>query len=777
MIYLWFVFWYNSNTMAEKFKILSMGGSSKGLNIFKSSAYKEHEVGPMAQMFWIFRWNSAMWIICAIAFGFGFIVEHLLRYGWSPASLHWSGIFLHDMLFTFGMSVVAAVPGWIGRMLMQPDFASIVPLLPIIAFYFVADDTLSKEFNPHGKDIYDEKSSRKATADDIKKMGKNAWKTKQGLFAGFMMVLGYFKDGKNTKPLMMDETLSVLCVAPPGTGKTAGVVLPTIWECDNVSMIINDPKPELDVKSSGYRSTVGPVFIMNWAGQDDPDRGIYYPSWNPLSPEHVPFETEQRDLYVDTICKVLVPDATGSSADPHWAISGRAGLSGFIQYIVSKIERAKADDYFYSRLQSGEFNQEDANVLLEYYLQMSSNPNAYAAMGLLQRGELNAMNYVHVGTWRNIPDAWLGKEASFSMILDWLNASQLANAAQMEERRKQGDQMVALADPMKDVLEDAVNEAVEYAYAHRAVLELTQLANTPDKERGSILSTIMAGLGIFRNAAVRNRTSHSDFHFEDLRGMIDPRDGKMKPVSVYLSINMVDAQALNPITGIFIELMSNYLLVNTPDIISTSGKKLGPYPVLFVLDEMPKMQKLDAVIQGPDLGRGQQISYLIIGQDIHQIQEKYGADAAATIISTTAAKIIMRQNDLETATQFSKMIGNEIKKEIKKKKDKDGKETGETEEVTKEPKPLYSPMDIMTLEEGKQIVLFQGWYHRPIEANQERHFMLKNDIQKRLQAKYDMGRSAPMPEFLVPSHCRAMGYTGPIRFMDPATKTVKVLSE
>ncbi|MBP9999148.1 MAG: type IV secretory system conjugative DNA transfer family protein [Proteobacteria bacterium] len=756
--------------MVEKFNILSAGGSSKGLNIFKSTAYKEHEAGPMAQVFWIFRWNASMWLICAVAFTLAFVLEHMWRYGWSPATAHWAGLFLRDALHSGGMSVIAAVPGWFARALVRPDFPAIVPLLPIIVFYFVSDDTLTKEFNPHGSDIYDSKSSRKATADDIKKMGQN-WKNKEGLFNGFMMVLGYFKDGKKTKPLMLDETLSALCVAPPGAGKTAGVVVPTIVDCDNVSMIINDPKPELKQKTSAYRATVGPVFIMNWAGQDDPERGIFYPSWNPLSPEHVPFETEQRDLYIDTICKVLVPDAGGTSADPHWSISGRAGLSGFLQYIVSKIERAKADDYFYGRLQSGEFNQEDADVLLEYYLSMSSNPNAYAAMGLLQRGELNTMNYVHVGTWRNIPDAWIGHEASLSMILDWLNAAQLANAAEMEERRKQGDQTVAFADPMKDVLDDAVNEAVEFAYAHRSVLELTQLANTPDKERGSILSTIMAGLGVFRNAAVRNRTSHSDFHFEDLRGLRDPRDGKIKPVSVYLSINMVDAQALNPITGIFIELMSNYLLVNTPDAISSNGKQLGPYPVLFVLDEMPKMQKLDAVIQGPDLGRGQKISYLIIGQDLHQIQEKYGADAAATIISTTAAKIVMRQNDPETADRFSKMIGDEIKKE--KKKDKDGKET----EETKAPKPLYSPMDILTLGEGKQIIIYQGWYHRPIEATQERYFLGKTDIQKKLQEKVKMGESAPMPEFLVPSHCRAMGYTGQIRFMDPETKTIKVLSE
>ena len=641
--------------MVEKFKILSAGGSSKGLNIFKSSAYKEHQRTPMASLFWSLRWAVGIWLACALAFGLSFIVEHIWRYGWSPASAKWTGLYLHNLLSSGGLSVLAEIPAWLTRAILRTDLPCMVPLFPIIAYYFMADSTLVKEFNPYGNDKFAEKSSNKASKEDIEKMG---------LLNGFMMVLGYFKK----KPLMMNECLSALCVAPPGTGKTQGVVLPTIFECNNVSMIINDPKPELKQVTSGYRASIGSVFIMNWAGQDDPEHGIYYPSWNPLSPEHVPFNQEQRDLYIDSICKVLVPDNPSSSADPHWSLSGRAGLSGLVHYIVSKVERAKADDYFYSRISSGKFDAEDAAVLSDYYLSMMNDPNAYAALALLQKGELNQTNYVHVGTWANIPDAWVGKEASLPMILDWLNASQLDVAAKLEARRKEGDQMVMMADPMKELFEAAVEEARRYAYSHRAVLELTQLANTPDKERGSIISTMMAGLAIFRNAAVRNRTSHSDFHFSDMRGLKDPRDGKVKPVTVYLSINMVDAEALNPITGIFIELMSSYLMANKPDQ-DNNGIKMGPYPVIFMLDEMPKMQKLQAVIQGPDIGRGCKVSYVIIGQDIHQIAEKYGRDAADTIISTTAAKIVMRQNDLETAKRFSEMMGDKI--EIKTENDKE----------------------------------------------------------------------------------------------------------
>ena len=751
--------------MEIKFNLFSNSGSGKGLSIFDSTKYKEHEQAPVARKFWNIRWNIGVWLICAFAFGLSFAVEHVWRYGWGPATAHWVWLYIKNMFLTLGMSVIAEIPYWLSRTVHNPDFACVTPLIPIIVYYFLADDTLKSEFNPAGKDNYDEKTARKATADDIKKMGTD-WKNKEGLFKGFMMVLGYFKYKGQSTALMFDEALSALCLAPPGTGKTRGVVVPTILDCDTVSMIINDPKPELKQLTSGYRSTVGPVFIMNWAGQDDPARGIYYPSWNPLSPEHVPYNPEQRDLYIDSMAKVLVPDAKGANADPHWANTGRAGLSGMINFIVSKIERAKADDYFYAKINNGTLSQNDAALLGDYYLSMMNDPNAYAAYSMLQKGELNSTNYVHVGTWANIPDSWHGREASFAMILDWLTSSQVAIAEEMEERRKQGDQMVMMADPMKDLLLNAVEEARRYSYANRAVSELTQLANTPDKERGSILSTMMEGLAIFRNAAVRNRTSHSDFHFSDLRGMVDPRDGKIKPVSVYLSINMVDAQALNPITAIFIELMSNYLLAHNTDQV-VDGIKMGPYPVLFVLDEMPKMQKLDAVIQGPDLGRGQKVSYLIIGQDIHQIQEKYGADAAATIISTTAAKIVLRQNDPETAKRFADMIGL---KKTKKIEVKDGKEV----ETPKE-EPLYSEYDIMRLPIGKQLIIYQGWYHRPIEADQERDYLNKTPIEKKLHEKVLMGEASPLPEFLIPSHHAIMGYSGTPCVLNPNTNEIKIL--
>lgn len=746
--------------MAVKFNLLSASGKGKGLGIFDSTKYKEHEQTPLAREFWSIRWSIIIWLIGALMFAMSFPAEQIWRYGWSPATWHWIGIYFYQMLTTLGMSVVAEIPTWITRAVVRPDWACIAPLIPIIGYYFLSDATMADEFNPHSKDKFEEKTARVANEADIKKMAAD-WKNKNGLFGGFMMVLGYFKG----KALKMDECLSALLLAPAGTGKTIGCVIPTILECDNVSMIVNDPKPELDLKTSAYRATVGPVFILNWAARDEPEKGIYYPAWNPLSPENLPATDEEKSTYIQVIVNTIIEE---NAKDPHWSNTARAALTGFVNFIVSKVERAKANDYFYSRLSNGTFDTQDAAVLMDYYMTMSSDPNAYAAMALLQRGELNINNYVHVGTWAGLPKEWHGAEASIPMFLAWYVEGQIKVAQQIEERKRQGDQMVMMADPMKDFLNEAVNEAQLYSYDSDAVSALINLANTPDKERGSVISTMNAGLNIFRHPAVNKHTRHSDLHFSDLRGMVDPRDGKMKPVTVYLSMNVADAPAFRPITSMFVELLSNFLIAHKPEDMD-HGQKLGPFPALFVLDEMPTMNKLEAVIQGPAVGRGQKVSYLIVGQDISQIAEKYGDKAADTVIANSAAKIILRVNDPATAKRFTDMIG---KKKVKKKeKGPDGKDT----EVTKE-EDLFTPMDLMTLKMGKQLVLFQGFYNRPIEAEALRYFEEKTPKEKEIAAKVKMGRASPIPDYLVPHHHRALRYPGAPRVYDPETKQVKELA-
>ncbi len=606
-----------------------------------------------------------------------------------------------------------------------------VPFIPFISFWLVI--IIGVIINPHEYRPNIFGGGRMARYADIKKMK---------LFDGFCVVLGRF----NGKLMKMPETLSCLVVAPPGTGKTVGVVIPTILESPGLSLIVNDPKPELCYNTTAYRATIGPVFVINWGEKDDPEKGIYYPSWNPLSASCLPPLGSDREKYIDSMVAVLVEEPKGG-ADPHWSKTGRNAMSGFLQFISSKCERARANDYFVNKLLENSFDKEDAEVLATYYDGMKDQ-SANVALQALQQGQLTIDNYAPIGTWEGLPPQWQGNEPCIAMIFDWLTESQMKIAADLKRRADEGDQMAMMADPMRDLLDAAVKEADRFAYAHRAVVELNQLSGTPDKERGSILSTALSGINIFKNSAVRMRTKFSDLTFRDLRGLRDPITGEMKPVSVYLSVNQVDARSMNVITGIFVELMSSFLISNPPNFVGTDGVKCGPYPVLFVLDEFPQMPKLAAVKDGPAVGRGQKVAYLLIGQDLGQISGQYGKDDLETIITTTAAKVILSQNNEATAERFSKMIGTRTIEVAS---------SSRTEGVSQQTNPFAANVsrslqssnvvgasDMMSLSYLKQYVLFQGFLNRPILADAPRWY-----LDRSMKKKCAMGASPWVPYWVV----------------------------
>ena len=613
------------------------------------------------------------------------------------------------------------------------SFSLWLPVLPILSLpigLIIGAVTNPYRFqsNIHG-------SGRIATLKDIKAMK---------LLDGFCMVIGKFKGYY----LKLPETLSTLCCAPPGTGKTAGVVIPTIFNSKGLSLVINDPKPELCFTTSGARAKEGPVFIINWGAEDNPAEGLYYPSWNPLSPTALPAQGPGRDMYIDSMCNILVEDPKGG-ADPHWSQTGRAALTGFTHFIASKCEKARANDYFIGRVYEGKLDEEDKQVLEGYYEDIKMhNPAAVRAISDLRNNNLTVENYVPIGTWDLLPEKWVGREACIAMIMEWLTEAQIKQGQEIKRRLAEGDQMAAMADPMRDLLDAAIEESRKYGYSQRAYTELSTLSNMPDKERGSVMSTAFAGIGVFKNSAVVSRTSFSDLQFKDLRGMKDPITGEWKPISVYLSINQVDARALGVISGIFIELMSSYLISNPPNYVNATDGKMGPFPALFVLDEFPQMPKLKAVIDGPAVGRGQKVSYLLIGQDLGQISGKYGKDDLETVISTTACKVILSQNNEQTAQRFSKMVGNKTVQTSSYSKQegfsKQANPFSKNVNYQLQGVSVITTSQLLSLPMLKQVVLYQSYIDRPIIADSPRYY-----LDPKMRALSKLPAAPNVPEWIV----------------------------
>lgn len=627
--------------------------------------------------------RTAIWLGVGLFFFTALLalpLNYLIRYGFTAEMLDW--------VWGYFKTLPTDLPYWLDTYWawIVSDIKSeyifpfgVLPLvIGVIAFGIMQAN------NPYEWLLGGDGSSRPARIRDLIAMK---------VLEGWLMVLGEWEG----KLLRLNETLSALCVAPPGTGKTTGIVVPTILDAgEKTSLIVNDVKPEIFDITSGYRQQDSIVIRLDWAAQDDPAKGIFYARWNPLSPRSMPPLGPERDLYIDRIVNVVIPDPKGS-ADPHWTFKGRSALAGLIHFLVSKCE-AKNND--------------------------------------------------------NLPPRWHGKEPCFPMLLDWTTEALIAAGEEVEEQRKRDPNLALFADPVKNFMMNAVNESRLGHYSQRAVVELTQLANTPEKERGSILSTIDSGINIFKNEAVRQRTTMSDFAFSDIRGMECPETGKMKPVTIYITVNQEDVKSLSVITGLFVETLSAYLVAHKPGAYDRDGKtKLGPCAVMFVLDEFPQMPKLQALIDGPAVGRGQKISYMMIGQDLGQISGVYGEDALNTIFSTTAAKIVLPLNNEKTAERFSKMVGNREKISTSWSQ---SKFMGATENPFKRglnqswgSDVTVRPDEFMGIPKGKHWVLMQGYVYRPIYADTPFYFKnskFKSKVAKEFGGTYDIAPT--MPDFM-----------------------------
>ena len=610
--------------------------------------------------------------------------------------------------------------------------------------------------NPHRRTPNIFGDTRYASDKDLEQM-------EQRDLVGFdkkLFVVGRWKD----KLLKMGETLSVLLLAPPGTGKSVGFIVPTIVTADDSSLFIHDQKPELFDMTSNHRATLGPVYQLKWAAQDEPDgrwvsgdeeklmspdllirnndgslyrdpsteeaktKPIYYPSWNPLSPLSIPPAGPKRDMYIDRLVNVLAPDP--QSGDKFWTSKARAALTGLIHFLVVKVECAMDPDF-------------------------------------------------DGGSWDGIPTQWIGQEASFPMLVDWFAYAQNENDDPEAE------------DPMRAMFRAAVDEAKtlneKYYQKHgvrpmnRAIVELTSLQNSPDKTRGSILTTMDESLTPFKNEAVRQRTSASDFAFNTLRGVPTPeakeREMKRKaeaeangkryktqyapdewrPITIYISVNLEDAKALAVITAIFCDAANSYLVANGPNAIDDQGNQIGPYSFGFLLDEAPQLPKLDTVINGPSVGRSKKVWYCIVGQDYGQFEQKYSKPEVETLKSTTALKAILSQNNETTAKAVSESAGKTTytKQNISDGEKKKGLQTagllGDLLEYKKksssesfEGTEFIKSSFVMSLPPGKHLVQVQNFMNRPILCDTPKFFEDK-ELKKLVFNLRDLTGPIPAP--------------------------------
>ena len=57
--------------------------------------------------------------------------------------------------------------------------------------------------------------------------------------------------------------------------------------------------------TAGKRSRLGKTFYFNWDLEDDVEKGMFYPRWNPLCDKNMPTDIDEKEAYINGFDAIL----------------------------------------------------------------------------------------------------------------------------------------------------------------------------------------------------------------------------------------------------------------------------------------------------------------------------------------------------------------------------------------------------------------------------------------------------------------------------------------
>ena len=145
-------------------------------------------------------------------------------------------------------------------------------------------------------------------------------------------------------------------------------------------------------------------------------------------------------------------------------------------------------------------------------------------------------------------------------------------------------------------------------------------------------------------------------------------------------------------------------------------------PILFLLDEFPRLGKIEAIATGLTTLRSKKITITLIIQSLAQLDCSYGHDQRRVILDNCSYKAILGASDAETQDYFSRLVGTkeiiQTGQSTSYTPDRD-EERGHTVSQHVAEKRIIKPHEFATM---KDVVLLSPWgYYRagkikPVDA-------------------------------------------------------------
>lgn len=192
------------------------------------------------------------------------------------------------------------------------------------------------------------------------------------------------------------------------------------------------------------------------------------------------------------------------------------------------------------------------------------------------------------------------------------------------------------------------------------------------------------------------------------------------------------------------------------------------YQVLFVMDEIAIMGRIEVMETGPALTRGAGLRYLIIFQSKDQMRSDrtYGKETGDAIMKAFHIEIVFAPGDHDVAKSYSERLGNTT---VRVRNDsvshsKQGK--NRTDAYTDQPRALMLPQEVNELPYDEQLIFVQGTQKSaPVNIRARKIVYYKEDV---FSKRADM----PPPALPVGDAALVDALTVPMRVLLPTAAMV-----
>lgn len=426
-----------------------------------------------------------------------------------------------------------------------------------------------------------------ANADDVRVVGLLADEHNRG---GIILGSRPARKGRS-RLLQYKGPHHVLVVGPARSGKSVGVTVPTLLNWDE-SAVIYDTKGENWARTSGYRAQRMGQRVLKF-DPVAPDSARF----NPLLEVRLDHNMLED---VRSICTLIV-DPNGMGIEDHWTSTAFGLLVGVVTFLLL-CEPPETMESFDRSLATVLAILSDGGPF-----RAAAEQTGAASEGSrgVPQGARAVLCYI-----REIAHAKIHSIAS--------GATRVDGDAEHDARRA-GWQVIAEA--MEAWLDKPANEA------------------------GSVLSTALSFLSLYRDPVVAENTRVSDFSIQSLL------EGDDK-TSLYIAVSPVESDRCRALPKMIMDL-----------VIRRRKEKMEKCqsPLLLVIDDLAQFGCLGTLVEGLGWFRHTKVNVLMMAQFSHQI----GAMNAEAIIHGCAVHVAYGASDPDTAELFSARCGLSVEEVLR----------------------------------------------------------------------------------------------------------------